>query len=70
MVDMSESERSSGGEPSECASCGEEKDRLGFSEAREEHVCSECVAFLGEHGHYPDEDGPEKSVTVEYEVAP
>ena len=54
-----------------CSSCGQTSDEtnLGYSEAREDLVCSRCVAFLGEHGYYPDEDGPERSVTVEYEVS-
>lgn len=55
-----------------CSACGRtpEETNLGFSEAREELVCSRCVTFLGNHGHYPDEDGSEKSVTVEYELQP
>jgi hypothetical protein len=54
-----------------CSSCGQTSDEtsLGYSEAREDLVCSRCVTFLGEYGHYPDEDGPERSVTVEYEVS-
>jgi hypothetical protein len=53
-----------------CSACGAsgEDATLGHSEARDAPVCTSCVAFLGEHGHYPDEDGPERSVTVEYEL--
>ena len=51
-----------------CDACGNEDDHIGFSEARLDYVCSDCVAFLAEHGHYPDEEGPERSVTVEYEL--
>lgn len=68
---MSDSEEY-GGDTRQCGACGNtpEESLLGHSEARDELVCSECVAYLGEHGHYPDEDGPEKSVTVEYELEP
>lgn len=53
-----------------CGPCGASSDeaRLGFSEARNEPVCMDCVSFLAEHGHYPDEDGPERDVTLEYAV--
>jgi hypothetical protein len=43
---------------------------LGYSEARDDLVCSSCVVYLVEHGHYPDEDCPERSVTVKYELRP
>jgi len=53
-----------------CSACGRGGDdtTLGHSEARDAPVCTSCVAYLGEHGHYPDEDGPERSVTAEYEL--
>ena len=53
-----------------CAACGNtsEESSLGYSDARDELVCSECVAFLGQNGYYPDEDGPDRSVTVTYEL--
>ena len=59
-------------DPDYCASCGKtsEEANLGYSEAREDYVCARCVAFLAENGHYPDEEGPERSVTVEYELQP
>lgn len=50
-----------------CGACGN-PGRLGHSEARNELVCTDCVTSLATHGHYPDEDGPERDVTVEYEV--
>lgn len=53
-----------------CSACGRTSDEtsLGHSEARDDLVCTRCVAYLGTHGHYPDEEGPERSVTVEYEL--
>ncbi len=41
---------------------------LGWSEQRDDLVCVGCVVYLQEHGHYPDENGPEQETTVEYEI--
>jgi hypothetical protein len=45
-------------EADHCASCGQTSDEtnLGYSEAREDFVCAQCVAFLGRKGYYPDEE--------------
>lgn len=51
-----------------CGTPGSETN-LGWSEEREDLVCIDCVTHLQTHGHYPDEDGPEREVTTEYEIA-
>ena len=62
----------SGSGSERCSSYGKSAEgaNLGYSEARDGLVRSSCVAYLAEHGHYPDEDCPERSVTVEYELRP
>ena len=50
-----------------CGACGA-TGHLGHSEKRDEMVCHDCVTYLQNHGHYPDEDGPERETTSTYEI--
>jgi len=55
-----------------CSVCGmpASEGNLGVSEARDDLVCVDCTMYLHEHGHYPDEAGPDRDVKTTYEVIP
>jgi len=58
------------GAENHCCICGTPASEmnLGRSEARGDLVCVACTMYLQEHGHYPDEEGPDRDVKTTYEV--
>jgi len=54
-----------------CCICGtpSSETNLGWSDARDDLVCVSCVMYVQEHGHYPDEEGPDRDVKTTYEVS-